>query len=137
MTRIRAVAPLLVLLTALANDVAFADDLRTTPLPQTSATATAPVPQTPPKILQLPPDVKEVADITGVYHLMEHLSVEEVAAQQLPPHSMELVEKKERILYLRQRIMQALQTAFIEIGATRGKIDSASAALADAQAVLN
>lgn len=104
--------------------------------PVDSAASTRPVPAQA-SSGQLCDEVREIAQITGVLPVLEKLEAAQSELDSAMPHSIERIEKNQRILYLRQKIIQSLATALFEINSTRGKIDSASADLADAEAVLN
>lgn len=111
------------------------------PITETEPALKAPPPSSEPQTvtgaLDLRSDVREVAEITGVLPILERLIDEQSKVRSLQPHSLEMVEQKQRILYLRQKVIQALDTALFEINCTDGKIERASANLADAEADLN
>ena len=87
--------------------------------------------------VDLPPDVREIAEIIGIVPTLEKLAASEPSLTDMPQHSVERMERRDRVLYLRQKLVLAIDTALLEINATRNTIDTASANLADAEAVLN
>ena len=99
--------------------------------PQTSPVSTAAT------SMQLTPEVREVAVIIEMLPVLEQLEKEQSMLGDAPVHSIERIEKNQHLLYLRQKLIQGFETAMFEINSTRGKIDMASADLADAEAVLN
>jgi hypothetical protein len=87
--------------------------------------------------MKLTPTVKEVAQIIGAQPLLEQLHKEQVLVNECTPHTIECIERRQRVLYVRQRLVQLLDTSLYEINSVKGMIDASNANLADVQAVLN
>jgi hypothetical protein len=87
--------------------------------------------------MKLTPTVKEVAQIIGAQPLLEQLHREQLLVNECTPHTIECLERRQRLLYLRQRLVQLLDTSLYEINSVKGMIDASNANLADVQAVLN
>ncbi len=88
---------------------------------------------------ELSPDAEEVAEITGVLPIYEAIKTEQVAAKGIVESdlSAKAMAHRQKIIYLRTKINQYMESATLDINFVSGQLDSGSASLAHDKATIN
>ncbi len=89
-------------------------------------------------VFELSPELTQMASITGILPILEqiHAQQEEFKSRSLSPSSTEYLAKRQKLLYLRQKLGQSLGTANLEVNAVRGQIEAEMAQLHELQATM-
>jgi hypothetical protein len=88
---------------------------------------------------EMPLDAEEIAVITGIMPIYEALKVEQVASKGIVEgdYSPKAITHRQKIIYLRTKINQYLESASLDVNSVLGQLDSGSALLAHDKATIN
>ncbi len=89
-------------------------------------------------VFELSPELTQIAHITGALPVLEqiHSQQEEFKSRNLSPSSTEYLAKRQKLIYLRQKLNQAMETANLEVNAVRGQVEAEMAQLHELQATM-
>lgn len=87
---------------------------------------------------QLTPDLQQVARITGALPLMTQIEAlqNEFKSGKFDNDPMAMVGQRQKLLYIRQKLIQVLETSNLEVNATRGRAEAEMASIHELQATV-
>lgn len=89
-------------------------------------------------VFELSPELTQVARITGALPLLDdiHAQQEQFKLRNLSSSSTEFLAKRQKLIYSRQKLIQTLETANLEVNAVRGQIEAEMAQIHQLQATM-
>jgi len=93
----------------------------------------------PTKHPEMTPDAEEVAEITGISPIYDAIKKEQAASKGIVENDLTpaAIGHRQKIIYLRTKINQYLETATLDVNSVLGQLDSGAALLAHDKATVN